>query len=260
MNRLRTYWVDQVKWWSNRSLEWWAAHLTALYIGGAITIMGARFDDLITLKLNEIGDLAAGVFGPVAFLWLILGYLQQGRELKLSSDALQLQAAELKNSVEQQTIMAQAALAQIDEQRKISLLQIEERDRLYKADLRLLVLETDTDVSGVTKAKIRIVNSGPIAHAVHYRFDPPLGDMGVGAISSISSSSEIVIDVNYEVGESSRMGMCLIDYLDDGGKKHLESFFYDLDPSTNGVVFNKITLPAMKESIASVMNKKSPVL
>lgn len=105
MNRLRTYWVDQAKWWCSRSLEWWAAHLTALYVGGAITIMGARFDELRVLKLNEIGDLAAGVFGPVAFLWLVLGYVQQGRELKLSSDALRMQASELKASVEAQNAM-----------------------------------------------------------------------------------------------------------------------------------------------------------
>jgi len=105
LNRLRTYWVDQAKWWCSRSLEWWAAHLTALYVGGAITIMGARFDELRILKLNEIGDLAAGVFGPVAFLWLILGYVQQGRELKVSSDALRMQASEFKALVEAQNAM-----------------------------------------------------------------------------------------------------------------------------------------------------------
>jgi hypothetical protein len=67
--------------------------------------MGAKFDDLVTLELNEIGDLAAGVFGPLAFLWLILGYLQQGKELRASTDALKLQAQELNNSVTQQEMM-----------------------------------------------------------------------------------------------------------------------------------------------------------
>lgn len=68
--------------------------------------MGAKFDDLIKLELNGIGDLAAGVFGPVAFLWLILGYLQQGKELKASTEALKLQAEELNNAVTQQSLMA----------------------------------------------------------------------------------------------------------------------------------------------------------
>ncbi|WP_223532126.1 hypothetical protein [Pseudomonas sp. BF-R-30] len=108
MKHYRDYWAHQAKWWCSRNLEWWAVHFTALYIGGAILIMGARFDELITLELNAIGDLSAGVFGPVAFLWLVLGYIQQGRELKISSDALQMQAAELKESVEQQKALVEA--------------------------------------------------------------------------------------------------------------------------------------------------------
>ncbi|MBF4211172.1 hypothetical protein EI533_26100 [Pseudomonas donghuensis] len=45
----------------------------------------------------------AGVFSPLAFLWLVLGFVQQGFELRISSDALRLQAKELKASVAQQT-------------------------------------------------------------------------------------------------------------------------------------------------------------
>ena len=29
-------------------------------------------------SLNELGDALAGIFAPVAFLWLVLGYRQQG--------------------------------------------------------------------------------------------------------------------------------------------------------------------------------------
>jgi len=108
MKRCLDYWTQQAKWWSSRSFEWWAAHFTALYVGGAILIMGARFDELIKLELNAIGDLSAGVFGPVAFLWLVLGYIQQGRELKISSKALQMQAVELRGSVEQQRSLVEA--------------------------------------------------------------------------------------------------------------------------------------------------------
>jgi hypothetical protein len=66
------------------------------------------------LELNAIGDFLAGVFGPIAFLWLVLGYIQQGRELKLSSEALHLQAQELKNSVEQQKEMVDITRLQVN--------------------------------------------------------------------------------------------------------------------------------------------------
>lgn len=118
MERYREYWNEQIKWWCSRGLDWWAAHITAFYVGGAILVMGAKFDELITLKLNEIGDLSAGVFGPVAFLWLVLGYIQQGRELKISSAALNLQAKELKASVDQQKEMVGISTDQLNMAKK----------------------------------------------------------------------------------------------------------------------------------------------
>ncbi|WP_227609490.1 hypothetical protein [Acinetobacter sp. CS-2] len=61
-----------------------------------------NLDEFNSLKLNEKGDFLAGVFSPLAFLWLVYGYLQQGRELKQNTESLRLQAIELRNSVEEQ--------------------------------------------------------------------------------------------------------------------------------------------------------------
>lgn len=67
-----------------------------------------------SLKLNEKGDVLAGVFAPLAFLWLVYGYYQQGQELKQNTDALRLQAEELANSVEQQQVLANATAKQLE--------------------------------------------------------------------------------------------------------------------------------------------------
>lgn len=82
--------------------------------------------DFISLHLNEKGDFLAGVFAPLAFLWLVYGYYQQGQELKQNTDALRLQAEELKNSVEQQKEMLKTAhdeleLAKAKDNRQISI-------------------------------------------------------------------------------------------------------------------------------------------
>jgi len=53
------------------------------------------------LEPNELGDLCAGAFAPLALFWLVLGFFQQGQELRNSADALWLQGEELRNSVEQ---------------------------------------------------------------------------------------------------------------------------------------------------------------
>lgn len=70
------------------------------------------------MKPNEWGDFFAGVFAPLAFLWLVLGYLQQGEELRLSTEALRLQAEELKNSVEQQRELVEVTRLQVEGERE----------------------------------------------------------------------------------------------------------------------------------------------
>lgn len=54
------------------------------------------------LSSNELGDFLAGSFAPLAFLFLYLGYKQQGKELKQNTEALRLQAEELSNLVKEQ--------------------------------------------------------------------------------------------------------------------------------------------------------------
>jgi hypothetical protein len=43
-----------------------------------------RFFQIAEIPLNEAGDFLAGIFGPIAFLWLVIGYLMQNKELKNS--------------------------------------------------------------------------------------------------------------------------------------------------------------------------------
>ncbi|GAA5181415.1 hypothetical protein GCM10023345_04880 [Acinetobacter kookii] len=40
-------------------------------------------------NLNSLGDFLAGIFAPVAFFWLILGYVQQGKQLDQNTKALE---------------------------------------------------------------------------------------------------------------------------------------------------------------------------
>lgn len=70
--------------------------------------------EFIDLELNAKGDFLAGVFAPLAFLWLVFGYYQQGQELKQNTEALRLQADELRNNVEQQKVLANAAIEQLE--------------------------------------------------------------------------------------------------------------------------------------------------
>lgn len=96
-----------------RDERWWGAFGTITYLLGWAIVVGFRHEELLSLKLNELGDFLAGSFGPIAFGWLVLGYIQQGKELKVSSDALRLQADELRNSVEAQKDLVEVNRAQV---------------------------------------------------------------------------------------------------------------------------------------------------
>jgi hypothetical protein len=50
---------------------------------------------------EQFATTLSGAFAPLAFLWLVLGFMQQGEELRHSAEALRLQSEELRNSVEQ---------------------------------------------------------------------------------------------------------------------------------------------------------------
>ncbi|WP_227063545.1 hypothetical protein [Acinetobacter pittii] len=74
------------------------------------------------LTSNEFGDFLAGVFSPLAFLFLYLGYKQnsesirlQNEELKASTRALELQVKEMRESVEQQKIMSELQRTELEE-------------------------------------------------------------------------------------------------------------------------------------------------
>lgn len=52
------------------------------------------------LSLNELGDLFSGFAAPVALIWLIIGYIQQGEELRLNTRALEAQQEEFQLNTE----------------------------------------------------------------------------------------------------------------------------------------------------------------
>lgn len=128
------------------------AVVTAIWLGVmvGIVVVGTKPE-----RLNEWGDFFAGFFAPLAFLWLVIGYLQQGDELRQSSQALRLQAEELRNSVEQQSHLVEVSRKQLDVQ--VNAIAEERRLRLA-AQLPILGLAFE----GTTGASflLRITNTG----------------------------------------------------------------------------------------------------
>jgi hypothetical protein len=76
--------------------------LTFAWLALVGVYLSAKGVDMMAISLSDMGGFFGGVFAPLAFLWLVLGYFQQGEELRNSGKALWLQGRELQASVEQQ--------------------------------------------------------------------------------------------------------------------------------------------------------------
>lgn len=164
---------------------------------------------------NEFGDFLAGAFSPVAFLWLVLGYLQQQKELQQNTKALELQATELKNSVEQYKEMVSVAREQLLSDREILEISKRERERQYKPIIKAPTLRPMV-ITGGKKARYR--GSLPIAveNAINVaiKTEPPfspfndysnhhakVGDLFIGESSEINLDDlppTIVMTISYQ--------------------------------------------------------------
>lgn len=96
---------------------------TAIWIAVAAwyvwSIIG--LENFWSLMPNEAGDFFAGFFAPLFFVWLIIGYFQQNKELRQNNLVLRQQAKELKLSNEalrQQAEQLERAAHQAERQAK----------------------------------------------------------------------------------------------------------------------------------------------
>lgn len=80
--------------------------LSGLYVAALVLYLVVQGQNPANLELNELGDFLGGVSSPLAFLWLVLGFFQQSREIRLSSRALHLQAREMQRSVDEHRKLA----------------------------------------------------------------------------------------------------------------------------------------------------------
>lgn len=89
-------------------------YFSAAYLVFLALMAVVAWDKLFVMGPNEFGDMLAGCFAPLAFLWLVLGFFQQGEELQASVRALELQGEELRNSVEQQRELVKVSREQME--------------------------------------------------------------------------------------------------------------------------------------------------
>lgn len=103
------------------------------YLGGLliyVVIFHIWFADYNKpMPLNEVGDFLAGVFAPLAFLFLILGYLQTNKSLGQNSEAIAQQAI----AIQQQSLSLQMQADELKISNESLQRQVEEMSKSVKA-------------------------------------------------------------------------------------------------------------------------------
>lgn len=65
------------------------------------------------MELNAVGDFSAGLFAPLAFLWLVVSLWMQRSEITQNTDVLKHQLEELRSTVSHQEDIAWATTAEL---------------------------------------------------------------------------------------------------------------------------------------------------
>lgn len=188
--------------------------LTAAWLGTALGFVYAKWDTVPSMALNSWGDYLAGVFSPIAFLWLVIGYFQQGEELRHNTVALELQASELKKSVAEQAALVEATKKQVE---LMDLAQKEQRQQeIRRAQLKLRYAggSSGGGRNGM-EATVRLRNVGHSVTEVEVKCNSALIQCAPVYYQYLDNNQELELKLSYPFveaeGESNYLSFTYID-------------------------------------------------
>jgi hypothetical protein len=82
--------------------------------------------EFVRLSVENMGSFLEGAFAPLAFLWLVIGYFLQKKELSQNTDAMKMQFVEIQKSAEQAVVQSEAIARSELHQRRESFLKLAE--------------------------------------------------------------------------------------------------------------------------------------
>ncbi|MGR5116905.1 hypothetical protein [Photobacterium damselae] len=150
-------------------MKYFGIFATVIYVTFVSWLLRDKLLELDSLPLNEIGDFCAGVFGPITFFWMILGFIMQTQELKHSTRSLELQAEELSRSVEQQKEMVRLMKDQVDREMQQAANLREKQLRAAQIRIEFLGNSGFGNCGGEVEYSFQLRNSGSSVTSVSIR-------------------------------------------------------------------------------------------
>lgn len=202
--------------------------------GVVLTVLWLLFAAYLTYtqkrpsELNAWGDFFAGFFAPLAFLWLVLGYLQQGEELRHSTEALKLQAEELRASVVQQSELVAVSREQMKQE--LHALEEERERRRDAARPKFVPQHSSTSRTGAEiEFRFKVVNVGNTATKLRMQFLPALGQLSHHNLALVPNGE--VINLAFKKTEDIT-SVATLNYIDADGLPGTATFTLDVSDMT----------------------------
>lgn len=172
-----------------KSWPFWFVFFYLLFVIIYTIVFKNSSGENVLLASNELGDFLAGVFAPLAFLFLYLGYKQQGKELKN-------QSKELEASVKQQTQLVLTAkeelkltIAQHEQMNKKQLIQAQPYFHIADIKVKVTKLNEIIDIN----ISFKIKNSRTMCRSLFFLLS--LDDESPSILPNNSTSFDL-FDIN----------------------------------------------------------------
>lgn len=200
-----------------------------LLLGAYVVANGPK---VIGLDPNEVGDFLAGSFAPLAFFWLVLGFFQQGSELRNSGRALWLQGEELRNSVEQQRQLVEVTREQVMSDHTRAVAEQKRARQLAQPKLELALGGWGSS-QGARNQGFQLANYGRPCTQVRLQFD---GDWSPRSIDQLDTGKRLTWDQTIVAGQE--RVVVTVSYLDqhlEPGTSVFEITFAELEPTVRPI-------------------------
>ena len=176
---------------SRRGFDWrirlgLALSTAWLALGAAYISVNVGWSQVPALDAATLGNFLEGAFAPLAFLWLVIGYFLQQRELEQNTDALRAQADEIQRTAEQAAIQSEQMAANERHAGQQAFLQLAESVRAQLGAISGLLFVSsqgaagDGAVSGEEVSKLFSIMSAQDSEIfsrrlleIHLRMDDP---------------------------------------------------------------------------------------